>query len=87
MGYSPMLEAVKAVLVKKFCGYKPQNFSAKVSVTVITIYFSSIKTSIYQQIDRRKLSGKQNDSHRRFLAERRILSRFRSGSGSILAGL
>jgi len=26
MGYSPMLEAVEATLVKKFCGYKPQNF-------------------------------------------------------------
>jgi len=26
MGYSLMLEAVEAVLVKKFCRYKPQNF-------------------------------------------------------------
>ena len=42
---------------------------------------------IYQQADRRKLSGNQNGARRRFPAECGILSRSRPGIGSILGGL
>ena len=57
------------------------------SITVIAIYFSDIKIPPHQQTDQRKLPGNQDDARFGFPVEHGILSRFRSGSNSILGGL